>query len=59
MAGTVEAYVVPQLMGKAETTTRLLLGYRAALYFGTGLAGLAVVVVATFVRMPKMERYRE
>jgi hypothetical protein len=52
MAGTVERYV----RGAHGTE---LEGYRAAFYFGTGLAGLAVAVVAGFVRMPKQAHYRE
>lgn len=51
MAGTVEAYVAPH--------GPLLKGYRAAFYFGIGLAALSVVVVGGFVRMPKMAQYRE
>ena len=51
MAGTVEAYVAPN--------GPLLKGYRAAFYFGTGLAFVAVLVVGLFVRMPKMAQYRE
>ncbi|ORX34486.1 major facilitator superfamily domain-containing protein [Kockovaella imperatae] len=51
MAGTVEAYVVPN--------GPVLKGYRTAFYFGSGLAALAVVVVGLFVRMPKMTQYRE
>ena len=51
MAGTVEAYIAPD--------GPVLKGYRAAFYFGTGMAAMAVVVVGLFVRMPKMAHYRE
>ncbi|WRT64885.1 uncharacterized protein IL334_001821 [Kwoniella shivajii] len=49
LAGTIERYV----RGSGESQDDLLRGYRAALWLSTGLAGLAVVVVAAFVRMPK------
>lgn len=50
MAGTVEIYVAHD---------DLLKGYRSAFYLATGMAGLAVVVVGLFVRMPKMAQYKE
>jgi hypothetical protein len=46
LASTVEVYVAPN--------GPLLNGYRAAFYFATGLASVAVVVVAVLVRMPKI-----
>lgn len=46
LAGTVERYV------RAQDGTELE-GYRAAQYLGIGLAGMAVLVVGLFVRMPK------
>lgn len=49
LAGTVERYV----KGKDGTD---LEGYRAAQYLGVGLAGLAVLVVGLFVRMPREGR---
>ena len=52
MAGTVERYV-------RGTNGTLLKGYRTAFYFETGLATLAVLVVALFVRVPKQAQYRE
>ncbi|GFZ46638.1 hypothetical protein JCM24511_03858 [Saitozyma sp. JCM 24511] len=52
MSGTVERYVRGPNGSQLE-------GYRAAFYFGTGLAGLAVFVVGVFVRMPKQAQYRE
>jgi hypothetical protein len=52
MSGTVERYVRGPNGSQLE-------GYRAAFYFGTGLAGLAVLVVGGFVRMPKQAQYRE
>jgi hypothetical protein len=52
MAGTVERYV----RGAHGSELK---GYRAAFYFGTGLAGVAVLIVAAFVRMPKQAHYRE
>jgi hypothetical protein len=50
MAATVERYTA----GDDQ-----LKGYRAAFWFGTGLAGLAAVVVASFIRMPKQAAHRE
>ncbi len=52
MAGTVQRYV-------SNPQTSLLQGYRAAFYFGSGLAAVAVIVVGLFVRMPKQAQYRE
>ncbi|OXH25894.1 MFS transporter [Cryptococcus neoformans] len=52
MTGTVETYV----RGPGTTYDDLLKGYRAAFYFGTGMAGFAVVVVALFVRMPRTDK---
>ena len=46
MAGVIERYV------KGEDGSELE-GYRAAQYLAIGLAGLAVLVVGLFVRMPK------
>lgn len=46
LAGTVERYVLAQGASELE-------GYRAAQYLGIGLAGLAVIVVGLFVRMPR------
>lgn len=50
MTGTVETYV----RGPGTTYDDLLKGYRTAFYFGTGMAGFAVIVVALFVRMPNV-----
>lgn len=50
MAGTIEHYTAPDDQLK---------GYRAAFWFGAGLAGLATVVVVLLVRMPKQAQYRE
>lgn len=52
MTGTVETYV----RGPGTTYDDLLKGYRAAFYFGTGMARFAVVVVALFVRMPRTDK---
>lgn len=52
IAGTVERYV------KGSTGTQLE-GYRAAFYSGVGMAGLAVVIVAAFVRLPKQTYHLE
>lgn len=46
LAGTVERYIHQN--GGSE-----LDGYRGAQYLAVGLAGLAVVVVGLFVRMPR------
>ncbi|WVR04537.1 hypothetical protein IAU60_001544 [Kwoniella sp. DSM 27419] len=51
MAGTVERYISPPQPN--PTRSQLLKGYRAAFYLATGMAALAIVVVALFVRMPK------
>ena len=50
MAATVERYV----SGGDQ-----LKGYRAVFWFGTGLAGLAAVIVGLFVRMDKSARLHE
>ena len=52
MTGTVESYV----RGPGTTYDDLLKGYRAAFYFGTGMAGFAVIVVALFGRMPRAHK---
>lgn len=51
IASTVEVYTAHE--------DQLLKGYRNAFHFATGLAGLAVVIVGLFVRMPKMAQYKE
>ena len=48
-AGIVETHAVPASAAPVE-------GYRAALYFGMGLAGVALAVGGAFVRMPKDTR---
>lgn len=54
MAGTVERYVVLQRERAGDDAVdTMVLGYRSALWFGTALGVLAVVVVGGFVRMPK------
>ncbi|ODN86285.1 MFS transporter [Cryptococcus wingfieldii CBS 7118] len=54
MTGTVESYV----RGSGTSTHDILKGYRAAFYFATGLAALATVVVALFVRMGKQDKHQ-
>jgi len=51
LASTVEVYVAPD--------GPLLDGYRAAFYFATGLASVAVLVVGVFVRMPTIVHTKE
>ena len=50
MAATVERYV---------SGGDVLKGYRAVFWFGTGLAGLAAVIVGFFVRIEKQARLHE
>ncbi|WVW78590.1 hypothetical protein I302_100546 [Kwoniella bestiolae CBS 10118] len=56
LAGTIERYVKGP---ENESPEDLLGGYRAAFWLATGLAGLAVIVVALFVRMPKQSHGHE
>ncbi|WWC59375.1 uncharacterized protein I303_101927 [Kwoniella dejecticola CBS 10117] len=55
MAGTVERYV----KGPGESQEDLLKGYRGAFWTATGLAALAVIVVALFVRTPRQTHGHE
>ncbi|WWC67828.1 uncharacterized protein I206_101745 [Kwoniella pini CBS 10737] len=55
MAGTVERYI----KGSGKTQNDLLKGYRAAFWLATGLSGLAIIVVALFVRTPKQTHGHE
>ena len=48
-AGIVETHAVPVGAARVE-------GYRAALYFGIGLAAVALAIGLAFVRMPKDTR---
>jgi MFS family permease len=50
-AGTIEEHV----NGGGTTTAELLRGYRGALYFGIGLAGLGVMCAVCFTISEKME----
>ena len=50
MAATVERYVAHGDQLK---------GYRAVFWFGTGLAGLAAVIVGLFIRIDKSARMHE
>ncbi|WVF69910.1 hypothetical protein IAT40_004694 [Kwoniella sp. CBS 6097] len=50
-AGTAERYVSKPYPGASQA--HLLRGYRAAWWTATGLAALAIIVVALFVRMPR------
>ena len=52
-AGVVEVHVGGRGGGGEGEIVR---GYRAALYFGMGLAGVALLVCAFWVRMPKDTR---
>ncbi|WWD00461.1 hypothetical protein V866_007376 [Kwoniella sp. B9012] len=56
LAGTIERYVKGP---ENESPEDILKGYRAAFWLATGLAGLAVIVVALFVRMPKQSHGHE
>ncbi|WVQ97952.1 hypothetical protein IAU59_005072 [Kwoniella sp. CBS 9459] len=56
-AGTAERYVSPPHPGASQA--HLLKGYRAAFWTATGLAGIAIIVVALFVRMPKQTHGHE
>ncbi|KIR51255.1 multidrug efflux pump [Cryptococcus gattii Ru294] len=49
LTGTLEYYI----RGSGDTVDDMLKGYRASFWFATGLAGIAGIVVALFVRMPK------
>ncbi|KIR26237.1 multidrug efflux pump [Cryptococcus deuterogattii LA55] len=49
LTGTLEYYI----RGSGDTMDDVLKGYRASFWFATGLAGIAGIVVALFVRMPK------
>lgn len=51
-AGIVETRVAAQVVGGEGTAAR----YRAALYFGMGLAAMALAIGMAFVRMPKDTR---
>ena len=63
LIGTMQLYATSIGLGfgglvqtHVQTHTSLTAGYRAALYFGMGLAGLAVFVTLVLVRMPKDKR---
>lgn len=49
LTGTLEYYI----RGSEDTIDDRLRGYRASFWFATGLASIAGIVVALFVRMPK------
>lgn len=49
LTGTLEYYI----RGSGDTIDDVLRGYRASFWFATGLAGIAGIVVALFVRVPK------
>lgn len=54
-AGTIEAEVIKRA-GKSvlsETMDQMVSGYRAALYFSAGIAGMALLIDFIFVRVPK------
>lgn len=51
-AGTIEVSV----FGAGQTKEELLHGYHMATYFGAGLAGVAFLICAFFVRIPKENR---
>ncbi|OCF37435.1 hypothetical protein I316_00556 [Kwoniella heveanensis BCC8398] len=56
-AGTAERYVSMPYPGASQA--HILRGYRAAFWTATGLAALAIVVVALFVRMPRQTHGHE